>query len=180
MSELGAVDSAYRTPMNVAGFVGIGLSILAFSAAYGLVLKPSTAKILALVLLAVAGVGMMVVGFPRDAGCIDVTGTGRLHSLFSMPGAIGLPAASMLSAPAFRVDGRFGRAWQLASFWLGLIAIATGPIVAAELLPGADGLVQQVGMGTSLAWMAAVSWRLRALARGPAPIGTRHGRPSFG
>lgn len=83
---------------------------------------------------------MVAVGFvPCDAGCVDVTGTGRLHSLFSVPGAIGLPATAMLSALVFRRDGRFSLAWQVVSFWLGLAALASGPVIAAELVEGSTG-----------------------------------------
>jgi len=38
-SELGAVGSPYRGLMNIAGFMGLGVSILAFSAAYILLLR---------------------------------------------------------------------------------------------------------------------------------------------
>ena len=108
---------------------------------------------------------MVVVGFlPCDAGCVDITGTSRLHSIFSMPGAIGLPAAAMLSALVFRRDGRFAMAWQVVSFWLGLVALVSGPLIAAELLQGANGLLQRVAMWSSLLWMMAVSLKLSALA----------------
>jgi hypothetical protein len=70
---------------------------------------------------------------------VDVTGTSRLHSIFSMPGAIGLPAAAILSALAFRPDGRFTTAWQVISFWLGLAALVSGPLIAAELIQGPTG-----------------------------------------
>jgi hypothetical membrane protein len=157
-SELGAVDSPYRLVMNVAGFMGVGVSILAFAAAYHRLLRPSLAKTLATGLLVVAGVSMVVVGFfPCDAGCVDVTGTSRLHSVFSMPGAIGLPAAAMLSALVFRSDGRFTTAWQVVSFWLGLAALVSGPLIAGELLQGANGLLQRAGMWPPLLWMMAVS-----------------------
>jgi hypothetical membrane protein len=165
-SELGAVNSPYRLVMNVAGFMGVGVSILAFAAAYWLLLRRSLAMTLATGLLVVAGVGMVVVGFfPCDAGCVDVTATGRLHSAFSMPGAIGLPAAAMLSALAFRRDGRFGMAWQLVSFWLGLATLVSGPLIAAELVGGVNGLVQRAAMWVPLVWMMTVSIRLYRLAR---------------
>ena len=163
-SELGAVDAPYRLVMNVAEFMGLGVSILAFAATYHRLLGPSLAKLLATALLVVAGVGMVVVGFfPCDAGCVDVTGTSRLHSSFSMPGAIGLPAAAMLSALVFRSDGRFTVAWQVVSFWLGLAALMSGPLIAAELVEGANGLLQRAAMWPPLAWMAAVSLKLFAL-----------------
>ena len=163
-SELGAVDSPYRLVMNVAGFMGLGLCILSFAAAYWLLLRPSWAKAVALVGLVVAGTGMVVVGFfPCDAGCLDVTATSRYHSLFSMPGAVGLPLAAMISSLAFRFDGRLGAGWQTASFWLGLLSLASGPLIALDLFEGVGGLVQRAAMWTPLAWMTAVSLRLRSI-----------------
>ncbi len=165
-SELAAVGSPYRLLMNVAGFMGMGVSILAFSAAYHLLLRRSLAKALATSLLVLGGVFMVVVGFfPCDAGCVDVTQTSRLHSIFSMPGAIGLPAAAMISALVFRRDGRFSTAWQVSSFWLGLVSLASGPIIAVQLVEGVNGLLQRAAMWTALAWMMAVSIKLYSLAR---------------
>jgi hypothetical membrane protein len=163
-SELGAVDSPYRLVMNVAGFMGLGLCILSFAAAYRLLLRPSWAKAVALVGLVVAGTGMVVVGFfPCDSGCVDVTATSRYHSLFSMPGAVGLPLAAMISSLAFRFDGRLGTGWQTASFWLGLLSLASGPLIALDLFEGVGGLVQRAAMWTPLGWMTAVSLRLRSI-----------------
>ncbi len=165
-SELGAVDSPYRHVMNVAGFMGMGVTLLAFSVAFQLLVRDGLAKTLTTSLLAVGGVGMVVVGFfPCDAGCVDVTRTGELHLVFSMPGAIGLPAAMMVSSRAFWSDGRLGTAWQAVSFWLGLAALATGPVIAVEVVEGANGLLQRAAMWPPLLWVAAVSWKLRSLSR---------------
>ncbi|OGO51411.1 MAG: hypothetical protein A2148_11740 [Chloroflexi bacterium RBG_16_68_14] len=163
-SELGAVDSPYGDLMNVAGFMGLGASMLAFAIAYYLGLRHGVVHTLAALLLLVAGAGMVVVGlFPCDAACVDVTQTGRLHGAFSAPGAIGLPLAAMLSASVFRSDRRFSIRWQAVSFWLGLLALASGPIVAADLVEGANGLLQRAGMWPPLLWMAAVSAKLYRL-----------------
>ncbi|WP_341951938.1 DUF998 domain-containing protein [Salinibacterium sp. TMP30] len=103
--------------MNVAGFVLLGLCILAFAIAYATLLRGGWVKVLAVVSLSIAGVGMVVVGFfPCDAGCVDVTVSGQLHGVFSAPRAIGLPVAAMLSAFVFRTDGRFGMTAQVVSF----------------------------------------------------------------
>ena len=178
-SELGAVGAPHGLVMNVAGFMALGVIILAFAGVYLLALRASPWKLSATVLLAVAGLGMITVGFfPCDAACVDLTRTGELHSTFSMPGAIGLPAAAMLSAFAFRADGRLGTRWQAVSFLLGLVVLASGPIVAADLAPESLGLLQRAAMWTPVLWMSAVSLRLRAMAR-PAvrgagrPLGTR-------
>jgi hypothetical protein len=119
-------------------------------------------------LLVLAGVGMVVVGFfPCDAGCVDVTGAGQLHSLFSMPGAFGLPAAAMVSALAFRRDGRFGTVWQAVSFWLGLVTLVSGPLIAVELVTGVNGLLQRAAMWPSLLWLTTVSLKLASWAWQP-------------
>jgi hypothetical protein len=165
-SELGAVNAPHGRLMNVAGFMALGVVILAFAASFHRALRGSPWRNLATILLAVAGVGMITVGFfPCDAGCVDVSRTSELHSTFSMPGAIGLPVAAMLSSLAFRDDGRLGLAWQAGSFVLGLAALASGPIIAADLVPDYLGLLQRAAMWTPVLWMSAVSLRLNRLAR---------------
>ncbi|MBK9178710.1 MAG: DUF998 domain-containing protein [Acidimicrobiales bacterium] len=164
-SELGAVNAPHGTVMNVAGFMGLGLCILAFAGAYGLVLRGRWARWLGLLLIVAAGTGMVVVGFfPCDADCVDVTVTGRLHGVFSAPGAIGLPLAAIVSSLVFRLDGRFGTGWQLVSFWGGLLALASGPVIQAELFSEWNGLVQRLAMWPALLWVSAVSVRLHTLA----------------
>lgn len=162
-SELGAVDSPYGDLMNVAGFSGLGLTILAFAVAYQLLLNRSWVQKLATVLLVLGGLGMVVVGFfPCDAGCVDVTRTSELHSIFSVPGAIGLPAAAILSSLAFRVDGRFSVAWQTVSFWLGPLTLASGPLIAAEVACEVGGALQRAAMWAPLLRLSAVSWKIRS------------------
>lgn len=169
-SLLGAVDSPYGLVMNVAGFMGVGISILAFAVAYHLVLWRSASAAIATGLLLVAGASMFVVGFfPCDAGCVDVTRIGRLHSTFSMPGAIALPVAAVVSSLAFRSDGRFGRAWRTSSFVLGLVTLAAGPMIGAELFDGINGLLQRAGMWPVLGWVSAVSAKLLLLHPRPVP-----------
>jgi len=175
-SELGAVDAPQGLLMNTAGFMALGVIILAFAATFTFTLRASTWKWLASGLLVMAGLGMITVGFfPCDAGCVDVTRTGQLHSTFSMPGAIGLPVAMMLSSQAFRTDGRIGQVWQAVSFWLGFASLVSGPIVAAGLLSDQLGLLQRIGMWIPILWMSAVSLRLGSLGTSGGPRPERSG-----
>jgi len=160
-SELGAVDAPAGPLMNVAGFMGIGVSILAFAALYAATLRASWVTWLATGVLVVAGAGMITVGFfPCDAGCVDVTTTGRLHGVFSAPAAIGLPTAAMLSSWVFHHDGRLGVRWQATSMVLGVVSLALGPVIAAEILPTANGLLQRAAMWPVLVWMGLVALRI--------------------
>lgn len=169
-SELGAVDSPYMWVMNAAGFGGLGLSILAFAASYALALRGGWQQAVAVVFLGVAGLGMVIVGFfPCDPGCVDVTATGRLHGVFSAPGAIGLPAAAIISAWVFARDGRFSTRWQALSLLLGVLTLASGPVIQSGVLTDANGLLQRAGMWPALLWMTAVSLRLLTLTRRAPP-----------
>ena len=160
-SELGAVDSPFRHAMNFGGFFVLGVAILAFAAIYALALPRTFVRSVVVLLLLVGGVGMAAVAFfPCDAGCVDVTSVGRTHSVLSAPGAIGLPGAALLSAPLFRTTTLFGVRWQFVSFWIGLLSLASGPVISLELFEGGLGLLQRVAMWPPLLWMSAVSWRI--------------------
>ncbi len=159
-SELGAVDAAHPTVMNVLGFMALGLAMLAFAVAYAGRLRRGWATWAAAALVALAGIGMVVVGFlPCDSGCVDVTTTGRLHGVLSAPGAIGLPLAAMLSARTLAIDGRFRLRWSVVSFVVGALSLASGPLVQAEVVD-ANGLLQRLGMWPPLLWMSTLAWRL--------------------
>jgi hypothetical protein len=160
-SELGSVGAPHAAIMNLAGFSLLGVVLLLFAWVYRSSIPGGVGVWLATVCLVVAGLGMLIVGFfPCDPGCIDVTPTGRLHGTFSMPGAIGLPVAMMISAGVFRRDGRFGHGWQLASFAVGAVGLLMGPVIAAGLLNDVDGLLQRAAMWPPLLWTSAVALRL--------------------
>lgn len=110
ISELGARDAPYRRLMNLAGFMGLGVALLAFAAGYHLLLRRGRLAPLATGLLIVAGGSMVAVGFfPCDPGCVDVTPTGRLHSLTSTPQAIALPWVAAVSLELHRLAGETRR-----------------------------------------------------------------------
>ena len=165
MSELGAVDSPYKAIMNVLGFMGLGISIILFALAYYYQTERSWYTRSPIFCLLIAGIFMIVVGFfPCDSGCVDVTITGRLHSLTSIPQSIALPLAAISSAFAFRRDMRFGQKWGLVSFWIGVASLTTGPLMSFSFSEPIIGLVQRVGIGLSLLWMLLVSMKFLVLS----------------
>jgi hypothetical protein len=166
-SELGSVGAPHAVIMNLAGFSMLGVVLLLFAWVYRISIPGGVGAWLATVSLAVAGLGMLVVGFfPCDPGCVDVSPTGELHGTFSMPGAIGLPVAMMISAGVFRRDGRFGRGWQVASYLVGAVGLMTGPVIAAGLLNDVDGLLQRAAMWPPLLWTSAVALRVHRIPSG--------------
>jgi hypothetical protein len=86
--------------------------------------------------------------------------------VFSIPGAVGLPAAAMVSAWVFSRDPRFGPGWPAGSFVVGVLSLASGPLIQAGIAQDANGLLQRLGMWPALLWMSLVSARLLRLATG--------------
>lgn len=169
-SEFGAVDSPVRWWTNIGSFAVLGVGLVAATVAYCTLPRPSPWRVVGAALLLLAGVGMLAVSqAPCDPGCIDVTSTGRWHSVLSAPSAIALPVAMMVSAPALRADGSFSARWQRPSFVLGGVLLVSGPVIALELVAGVAGLVQRASMWTAAMWVAVLSWRPLALAGQPRP-----------
>lgn len=156
MSEIGSVVSPYKDIMNYLGFSLLGILITLFSVGVLREFGRGILEYLAFFLILIAGIFMFAVGFfPCDAGCIDVTQTGRWHSITSTVPSIALPLAAMLLATVFAK--RWGKKWGHISFWLGVLSMASGPVMFIPASAPYLGLVQRIGIGLSLLWMVLIS-----------------------
>lgn len=156
MSEIGSVVSPYKDMMNYLGFSLLGVSISLFGVGLLRELGRGAIQYLTLSSILIAGIFMFAVGFfPCDAGCVDVTKTGELHSLTSTVPSIALPLAAMLIASV--VAKKWGKGWGHISFWLGASSMAFGPIMFISAVAPYLGLAQRVGIGLSLLWMILMS-----------------------
>ncbi len=163
MSEIGSVVSPYKDLMNYLGFSLLGVFISIFSIGILKEFGKGLLQYLAFSLILTAGVFMFAVGFfPCDAGCIDVTQTGTLHSFTSTVPSITLPLAAMFMATVF--VKRLGKRWGHISFWLGVSSISSGPIMFIPAFAHYLGLVQRIGIGFSLIWMILVSGKMLSLS----------------
>lgn len=152
MSEIGSVVSPYKDLMNYLGFSLLGIFMILFSIGLLREFGKGTLQYLAFFLLLIAGIFMFMVGFfPCDAGCVDITQTGKLHSFTSTVPAIALPLAAMLMSTAFA--RRWGKKWGYISFCLGVFSMSSGPIMFILSIDSYLGIVQRVGMGLSLSWI---------------------------
>lgn len=165
MSELGAVDSPVRHLANFGGFMLVGVGLLVFAFAFFRTLKHSILNYVTALLIMAAGLFMFIVSFfPCDSGCVDATNTSRWHSIISTPPAILLPIAAMLSTRLFYGNEHiFPRRYQIASFWLGLLSLMSGPLLMVGVASNYLGLIQRLGIGFSLAWVCVVSYRIMQL-----------------
>lgn len=159
MSELGAVDSPYRHAMNFLGFSVLGIIIVLFSFGFRAYFKHRVQMTASFLLLLLGGIFMFTVGFlPCDSQCIDVTITGRLHSVSSMLVAIAMPLAAMLSAHP--ISKLWSKKWAYFSFYLGLVSMAAGPVMFLETFNDFAGLIQRIGIACSLLWMMIISLKI--------------------
>lgn len=156
MSEIGSVTSPYKDMMNYAGFAVLGIVMLLFGVGLWRMLGRGALQHLTSILVGIAGVFMFAVGFlPCDAGCIDVTQTGRLHSITSTVPSITLPLAAMVMATT--ITKKWGKKWGYISFWLGVLSMAAGPIMFVPQSTLYLGMIQRIGIGLSLLWMILIS-----------------------
>ena len=162
MSELGAVNSPVKDLMNYGGFMMLGIAMVCFAGVLQTIFQSSWLKSIIVLFCVLAGVGMVSVSFfPCDVNCVDVTRTSQLHSIISSFPAILLPLAAIFSARLYgQKEHIFNKNWQLGSFVAGLLSLTSGPIIAMSVFPSAEGFVQRLGIGLSLAWMSLSSLRL--------------------
>ncbi|MFX0021057.1 MAG: DUF998 domain-containing protein [Candidatus Hermodarchaeota archaeon] len=159
MSEIGAVDSPFKNIMNYMGFSLLGIFIIIFSVGLKGCFKKNLQLTFVFIFLIIGGIFMFSVGFlPCDPQCIDVTLIGKLHSFTSIIPAILIPMAAMISAYPF---SRFwGNNWGYFSFFLGVLSLASGPIMFIEVLTSYSGLIQRLGFGLSLLWIFIISIKI--------------------
>lgn len=159
MSEIGSVVSPYQNLMNYLGFSLLGIVIVIFGLGVFAEFGRGILQSLAFCLILIAGIFMFAVGFfPCDAGCIDVTQTGKMHSFTSTVPSIVLPLAAMMLATVFA--RHWGKRWGYISFWLGVFSMAVGPVMFLSTSAAYLGLIQRIGIGLSLIWIFMVSLKI--------------------
>lgn len=159
MSEIGALDSPFRHIMNYLGFSLLGITIVLFSFGLRSYFGKGLLMRIAHILLLLGGGVMFLVGFlPCDSNCIDVTQTGRLHSLTSTITAILIPLGLMTCANP--ISKKWNKKWGYTSFYMGMLSMAGGPIMFIENMDNYTGLIQRLGLGFSLLWIVLVSFKI--------------------
>lgn len=159
MSEIGSVVSPYKDIMNYLGFSLLGIFISLFGVGLLKEFRRGVLQYLTFFLVLIAGVFMFAVGFfPCDAGCVDVTKTGEMHSLTSTVPSITLPLAAMIIA--IIITKKWGKRWGYISFWLGALSMISGPIMFISQIAPYVGIIQRVGIGLSLLWMVLISAKI--------------------
>jgi hypothetical membrane protein len=161
MSEVGGVESPNMVIMNVFGFMALGLMIMVFGSGFWLYFKKNIWLKVSSFLLVFGGLFMFLVGFfPCDPGCVEVTLTGRLHTLTSFFPALAWPAAAILAAVGFYKEKGWGVRWFVISLLLGGASFMFGSLMSLPQVFPVIGLAQRAAAGMSLLWIAVVAGRL--------------------
>lgn len=162
MSELGARGSWHGQAMNLLGFQLLGLTLVGFSPALVQNMKESGWALASTLLIAIAGLGFVAVGFfPCDPGCINTSYSGRMHSMISLLPTMGMMFAPIAASISMRTDSRW-RAMAPVSLAIGIAAVAVSivnlpPIM---LVPGWKGVFQRIQIGLPLLWVEVMAIRI--------------------
>lgn len=160
MSELGAVCAQYAVVMNTAGLPLLGVLLMAF--ALGLLRGVVDSRTLRVgtALVALSGFSLVMTAvFPCDPGCIDVSTTGKTHSVFATIAAFALLVGNLFLAPAVWRDNRW-RGYARYTFASAMVAMAVSALYGLGLIDGLDGALQRASMGVSLVWVEVMAVRL--------------------
>lgn len=171
ISELGERGSSTELFMRFGGFVGSGILIVGYAAAFHTMLARISGRpwltLLVAALVAVDGMGRIGAGlFPCEPGCAAPEALSqRLHGLSATIAFLAIAAAALLSALLFRGDSRLQplSAYAFASGCAGLIFLAL--MSASEARHVHTGLYERLASGVLTLWMFVTAWRLLALAR---------------
>lgn len=171
ISELGERGSSTEIFMRFGGFVGSGLLIVGYAAAFHATVARITDRpwltLLVAALVALDGIGRVGAGiFPCEPGCAapEVLNQ-RLHGLSATVAFLSIAAAALLGALLFRRDPRLRplSAYSFASGCAGLIFLAL--MSASEATHVHTGLHERLASGVLTLWMFVTAWRLRTLGR---------------
>ncbi|MBS0353650.1 MAG: DUF998 domain-containing protein [Proteobacteria bacterium] len=171
ISELGERGSSTSVLMRLGGFVGSGVLIVVYAAAFFATVACTTERprlaLLVAVLVALDGIGRIGAGiFPCEPGCAapEVLSQ-RLHSLSATIAFLSLAAAALLGTLLFRGDTslRSLSAYSFVSGFAGLVFLML--MSASEATPGYAGLHERLASGVLTLWLFVTAWRLRTLAR---------------
>lgn len=171
ISELGERGSSTGALMRVGGFVGSGLLIVGYAAAFHATLvrvthRPRLTRLVA-VLVALDGIGRVGAGiFPCEPGCTapEVLSQ-RLHSLSATIAFLSLAAAALLGTVLFHRHARLRplSVYSFVSGCAGLMFLAL--MSASEATRGHAGLHERLASGILTLWIFVTAWGLWTCCR---------------
>lgn len=164
MSELGEVGAPNATIMNIAGFILLGLLIIAFAFGLHRCISEGKGSKIGPALVAVSGAALVMTGiFPCDPGCVDVSIVGITHSVFAMIAAFAMTLAPLVIIPRLKRDARW-QSYLAYSLVTVVVALALSAVYGLNIFEQWNGALQRISMGVPLIWMEVMAIRLLRLS----------------
>jgi hypothetical membrane protein len=114
-----------------------------------------------IVLLIIAGISMVLVGFfPCDAGCVDITETGRMHTLTATIPAITMPTGMLFFISPMKTDKKWESKWWQITVILAVTSLLLAPLGMLENIDAIQGFTQRFGITFPLLWMGLISIKI--------------------
>ncbi|HLO63448.1 MAG TPA: DUF998 domain-containing protein [Azonexus sp.] len=169
ISELGERGSSTEIFMRFGGFVGSGMLIVGYAAAFHATVARLTTRpgltLLVATLIALDGLGRSGAGiFPCEPGCAAPEALSqRLHGLSATIAFLSIAAAALLATFLFRHDKRLRplSTYSFASGCAGLIFLVL--MSASEATHVHTGLYERLASGVLTLWIFVTAWRLHRL-----------------
>jgi hypothetical protein len=152
--------------LMIAAFYALALSV--FALAFGLVrsIALSTQALIAVLLLNIAGVGMIVMGiFPGDAHALHppATTTGIVHWTAAGVSFASIMIVAFLLSSCFKADEHW-RTFQRPAFALALALVVALLAYGVFALIGWIGIGQRIFITVNLTWLLCMALWLRSIA----------------
>jgi len=159
MSEIGAVGSPYSPIMQFGGFSLLGLVWIDFCILLILELKRTWISNVSIGLLLLGSVAMFLVGFFRcDVSCINITFSGKIHSMLAMISNIAFVFGMLVLHFQICKDERFSKGLVTVLLIMTIVSNILSPLIMLPQLKAVTGLVQRAGIFLPLIWTTIISY----------------------
>ena len=164
MSELGEVGDPNAIIMNTVGFPLSGLLLITFAFGLHRGLSESEGSRIGPALIAISGVGLILTGiFPCDPSCVDVSFTGRMHSICAMIPAFGMMFAPLAISQRLDKDSRWQN-YRSYSIVTGIITAIIAAMYGFNVFEPLKGALQRASMAVPLLWVEVMAIKLLRLS----------------
>jgi len=168
LSELGEAGAPNAIIMNTAGFLLLGILLIAFAFGLHRGINEGKGSKIGPALIAWEGGGYVAVAFfPCDPGCVPVSFSGMMHAWISW---IFLGAGEILApffiAKRFKNDSRWKK-YRLYTLATGVVLVVFGVMFAFNMIKGWTGAIQRIEAGMSLLWVEIMAIKLLRLSIQP-------------
>jgi len=164
LSELGEAGAPNAMIMNTAGFLLLGILLIAFALGLHRGINEGKGSKIGPALIAVEGGAYVAVAFfPCDPGCVPVSLSGVMHAWVSLIMGVGIILAPFFIAQRFKNDPRWKK-YRLYTLVTGVVLVVFGVMFGFIMIKGWMGAIQRTVAGVSLLWIEVMAIKLLRLS----------------